>query len=224
MRRAEGASNDERDVRTSPLSELSVRCRVCGSLENIQTCGRCRIVFYCCEAHQRVDWATHKHVCRDAGENAQVGLSLPVELAKSDVANVSIALLLSQGMVSVQVPINDGVVFTVDDLVKRLFRGLGGSVDVSGRRWSLFRSCQERPLHPDDFLVMLGLENFERFALRFDDDPFILRLKSSSIPELISDGGKVAEVKKKKRENLEMQSQVFNVFFSSFPGFLRIQC
>ena len=27
-------------------------------------CGRCKVVFYCCQGHQKDDWEIHKKVCR----------------------------------------------------------------------------------------------------------------------------------------------------------------
>ncbi|XP_050002851.1 egl nine homolog 1 isoform X1 [Alexandromys fortis] len=38
-------------------------CELCGKMENLLRCGRCRNSFYCCKEHQRQDWKKHKLVC-----------------------------------------------------------------------------------------------------------------------------------------------------------------
>ncbi|KAM5235032.1 egl nine homolog 1 [Ctenodactylus gundi] len=38
-------------------------CELCGKMENLLRCGRCRSSFYCCKEHQRQDWKKHKLVC-----------------------------------------------------------------------------------------------------------------------------------------------------------------
>lgn len=39
-------------------------CELCGKMENLLRCGRCRNSFYCCKEHQRQDWKKHKLVCQ----------------------------------------------------------------------------------------------------------------------------------------------------------------
>ncbi|XP_058430982.1 egl nine homolog 1 isoform X2 [Marmota monax] len=39
-------------------------CELCGKMENLLRCGRCRSSFYCCKEHQRQDWKKHKLVCQ----------------------------------------------------------------------------------------------------------------------------------------------------------------
>ncbi|XP_042542124.1 egl nine homolog 1 [Dipodomys spectabilis] len=39
-------------------------CELCGKMENLMRCGRCRSSFYCSKEHQRRDWKKHKLVCQ----------------------------------------------------------------------------------------------------------------------------------------------------------------
>lgn len=47
-------------------------CELCGKMENLLRCGRCRSSFYCCKEHQRQDWKKHKLVCQ-GGEAPRAG-------------------------------------------------------------------------------------------------------------------------------------------------------
>ncbi|KAM5163909.1 egl nine homolog 1 [Mantella aurantiaca] len=51
----EGSSQSERDQQY---------CELCGKMENLLRCGRCRNSFYCSKEHQRQDWKKHKLVCK----------------------------------------------------------------------------------------------------------------------------------------------------------------
>ncbi|XP_041106745.1 egl nine homolog 1-like isoform X2 [Polyodon spathula] len=51
-------------------------CELCGKMENLLKCGRCRNSFYCSKEHQKQDWKKHKVVCKEA-EKGQ-SLSQPV--------------------------------------------------------------------------------------------------------------------------------------------------
>ncbi|XP_069463039.1 egl nine homolog 1 [Ambystoma mexicanum] len=44
-------------------------CELCGKLEQLLRCGRCKSSFYCSKEHQRQDWKKHKLVCK-GGEQA----------------------------------------------------------------------------------------------------------------------------------------------------------
>lgn len=39
-------------------------CEICGISENLQRCGQCKSVYYCCKEHQRQDWKKHKIQCK----------------------------------------------------------------------------------------------------------------------------------------------------------------
>ncbi|XP_073527643.1 egl nine homolog 1 isoform X1 [Phyllobates terribilis] len=47
-------------------------CELCGKMENLLRCGRCRSSFYCSKEHQRQDWKKHKQVCKGADTHATV--------------------------------------------------------------------------------------------------------------------------------------------------------
>ncbi|KAM9808763.1 egl nine homolog 1 isoform X2 [Syngnathus typhle] len=39
-------------------------CELCGKMENLLKCGRCRSSFYCCKEHQKQHWKEHKLICK----------------------------------------------------------------------------------------------------------------------------------------------------------------
>ncbi|KAF5885698.1 egl nine 1-like [Clarias magur] len=47
-------------------------CELCGKMENLMRCGRCRSSFYCSKDHQKQDWKKHKQVCRQAESNPRL--------------------------------------------------------------------------------------------------------------------------------------------------------
>ncbi|CAM5143421.1 unnamed protein product [Natator depressus] len=48
-------------------------CELCGKMENLLRCGRCRSSFYCSKEHQRQDWKKHKLICRSGSGAAAAG-------------------------------------------------------------------------------------------------------------------------------------------------------
>uniref|UniRef100_A0A8C2JBF8 hypoxia-inducible factor-proline dioxygenase n=1 Tax=Cyprinus carpio TaxID=7962 RepID=A0A8C2JBF8_CYPCA len=46
-------------------------CELCGKMENLLKCGRCRSSFYCSKEHQKQDWKKHKRVCKEADKQQQ---------------------------------------------------------------------------------------------------------------------------------------------------------
>lgn len=40
-------------------------CELCGKMENLLKCGRCRNSFYCSKEHQKQDWKKHKLSCKE---------------------------------------------------------------------------------------------------------------------------------------------------------------
>ncbi|XP_017382025.1 egl nine homolog 1 isoform X3 [Cebus imitator] len=48
----------------SPSERDRQYCELCGKMENLLRCSRCRSSFYCCKEHQRQDWKKHKLVCQ----------------------------------------------------------------------------------------------------------------------------------------------------------------
>ncbi|XP_060797793.1 egl nine homolog 1-like isoform X2 [Neoarius graeffei] len=47
-------------------------CELCGKMENLMKCGRCRSSFYCSKDHQKQDWKKHKQVCKQAENNPRL--------------------------------------------------------------------------------------------------------------------------------------------------------
>ncbi|KAI1894639.1 hypothetical protein AGOR_G00117830 [Albula goreensis] len=41
-------------------------CELCGKMENLLKCGRCRNSFYCSKEHQKQDWKKHRRICKEA--------------------------------------------------------------------------------------------------------------------------------------------------------------
>ncbi|XP_014904669.1 egl nine homolog 1 isoform X2 [Poecilia latipinna] len=46
-------------------------CELCGRMENLLKCGRCRSSFYCSKEHQKQDWKKHKLICKEADKPKQ---------------------------------------------------------------------------------------------------------------------------------------------------------
>lgn len=42
-------------------------CELCGKMENLLKCGRCRSSFYCSKEHQKQHWKEHKLICKADG-------------------------------------------------------------------------------------------------------------------------------------------------------------
>ncbi|XP_062868550.1 egl nine homolog 1-like [Trichomycterus rosablanca] len=53
------------------LDRDSQYCELCGKMENLLKCGRCRNSFYCCKEHQKQDWKKHKQVCKQVENNSR---------------------------------------------------------------------------------------------------------------------------------------------------------
>ncbi|XP_040261094.1 egl nine homolog 1 [Bufo bufo] len=58
----QGSSQGERDRQY---------CELCGKMEDLLRCGRCRSSFYCSKEHQRQDWKKHKLVCQGAAPGTE---------------------------------------------------------------------------------------------------------------------------------------------------------
>ncbi|XP_051957120.1 egl nine homolog 1b [Xyrauchen texanus] len=48
-------------------------CELCGKMEKLMKCGRCRSSFYCSKEHQKQDWKKHKRVCKEADKPQNAG-------------------------------------------------------------------------------------------------------------------------------------------------------
>ncbi|XP_041803341.1 egl nine homolog 1 [Chelmon rostratus] len=51
-------------------------CELCGKMENLLKCGRCRSSFYCSKEHQKQHWKKHKLICKEA-DKAQLPKNKP---------------------------------------------------------------------------------------------------------------------------------------------------
>ncbi|XP_009899480.2 egl nine homolog 1 [Dryobates pubescens] len=68
---AAGQGGSESSGGSSGSSERDRQyCELCGKMENLLRCGRCRSSFYCSKEHQRQDWKKHKLICRGGGAAA----------------------------------------------------------------------------------------------------------------------------------------------------------
>ncbi|XP_072247383.1 egl nine homolog 1 isoform X2 [Leuresthes tenuis] len=50
----------------SDLERERQYCELCGKMENLLKCGRCRNSFYCSKEHQKQHWKKHKLICKEA--------------------------------------------------------------------------------------------------------------------------------------------------------------
>ena len=50
--------------RTARMTDHSAKCASCESTDNLKQCARCKTVSYCSTMCQKMDWQTHKSVCR----------------------------------------------------------------------------------------------------------------------------------------------------------------
>uniref|UniRef100_A0A8C2GJ47 hypoxia-inducible factor-proline dioxygenase n=1 Tax=Cyprinus carpio TaxID=7962 RepID=A0A8C2GJ47_CYPCA len=67
-------------------------CELCGKMENLLKCGRCRSSFYCSKEHQKQDWKKHKRVCKEADKQQQTPPAeelSPVQYKTSEPSNSS---------------------------------------------------------------------------------------------------------------------------------------
>ncbi len=189
--RVEILEDDEPEVAAGDAGEAC--CRVCGTKRGVQRCGRCRAVFYCGVLHQSADWPVHRRACQAAVVSGQEGhaamLSLTTELLKRVTHTVEVQLLLVREgtSMSIQTPMNDGVVFTVDDLIVRILRAVSEARDDKldpQDKWQMFRKHQDAPLDRDDVLTLLNLANFETLTLKLQDDPYVLRVRTTTVKEM----------------------------------------
>lgn len=58
-------------------------CELCGKMENLLKCGRCRNSFYCSKEHQKQDWKKHKLICKEP-DKAQLPKQKPERAASTE--------------------------------------------------------------------------------------------------------------------------------------------
>lgn len=54
---------------SSSTEQFIICCKVCGSLNGLRRCSRCKSVYYCSQVHQQVDWRVHKIECKKFANN-----------------------------------------------------------------------------------------------------------------------------------------------------------
>lgn len=54
------------EKKQSDLERDRQYCELCGKMENLLKCGRCRSSFYCSKEHQKQHWKKHKLICKEA--------------------------------------------------------------------------------------------------------------------------------------------------------------
>ncbi|CAI9149275.1 unnamed protein product [Rangifer tarandus platyrhynchus] len=65
----------------SPSERDRQYCELCGKMENLLRCSRCRSSFYCSKEHQRQDWKKHKLVCQVGEKISAPGTGQPLSRA-----------------------------------------------------------------------------------------------------------------------------------------------
>lgn len=59
-------------------------CELCGKMENLLKCGRCRSSFYCSKEHQKQHWKKHKLICKEAEKAQQLPQQKPEQTPPSE--------------------------------------------------------------------------------------------------------------------------------------------
>ncbi|XP_072292676.1 egl nine homolog 1 isoform X2 [Eucyclogobius newberryi] len=62
---------DRQQQQQSDLERDKQYCELCGKMENLLKCGRCRNSFYCSKEHQKQHWKEHKLKCKEADKAQQ---------------------------------------------------------------------------------------------------------------------------------------------------------
>lgn len=60
-----------KEVTGTDLDRDRQYCELCGKMENLLKCGRCRNSFYCSKEHQIQDWTKHKRICKKESDKSQ---------------------------------------------------------------------------------------------------------------------------------------------------------
>ncbi|KAM4600017.1 egl nine homolog 1 isoform 2-T2 [Fundulus diaphanus] len=57
------------EKKQSDLDRDRQYCELCGEMENLLKCGRCRSSYYCSKEHQKQDWKKHKLTCKEVDKS-----------------------------------------------------------------------------------------------------------------------------------------------------------
>ncbi|XP_029377301.1 egl nine homolog 1 isoform X2 [Echeneis naucrates] len=83
----EKKKQQQQQQQQSDLDRDGQYCELCGKMENLLKCGRCRSSFYCSKEHQKQHWKKHKLICKEA-DKAQ----LPKQKPEQQAAVVAVAV------------------------------------------------------------------------------------------------------------------------------------
>ncbi|XP_061600878.1 egl nine homolog 1 [Cololabis saira] len=72
MENKEKDKEKEKEKELSDLERDRQYCELCGKMENLLKCGRCRSSFYCSKEHQKQHWKKHKLSCKETDNKAQL--------------------------------------------------------------------------------------------------------------------------------------------------------
>lgn len=67
---------------SSSTEQFIICCKVCGSLNGLRRCSRCKSVYYCSQVHQQVDWRVHKIECKKFAANNLANSELKIWVFK----------------------------------------------------------------------------------------------------------------------------------------------
>lgn len=71
-------------------SPLPARCAICGTVEQLLRCAKCKSIYYCSVAHQHLDWPAHRHDCRLLARHKQNNNSNKIQQLQQAVAATSL--------------------------------------------------------------------------------------------------------------------------------------
>ncbi|CAL1578283.1 unnamed protein product [Knipowitschia caucasica] len=74
----------QQQQKQSELDRDTQNCELCGKMENLLKCGRCRNSFYCSKEHQKQHWKEHKLKCKEADKAEQRQAELEVRQAAEE--------------------------------------------------------------------------------------------------------------------------------------------
>ncbi|XP_029377309.1 egl nine homolog 1 isoform X8 [Echeneis naucrates] len=77
----EKKKQQQQQQQQSDLDRDGQYCELCGKMENLLKCGRCRSSFYCSKEHQKQHWKKHKLICKEA-DKAQLPKQKPEQQAR----------------------------------------------------------------------------------------------------------------------------------------------
>ncbi|KAG8444308.1 hypothetical protein GDO86_009478 [Hymenochirus boettgeri] len=145
----EGSSQSERDWQC---------CELCGKMENLLRCGRCRTSFYCCKEHQRQDWKKHKLLCKTNATTTpapQDKINTKKTNSSSETDHSDIALFKSPngaGTGEADSSATSGTIRNTSDKIT----GCTGPPPVSGQRELVVGGATLKAINEEDYMQTSG--------------------------------------------------------------------